>query len=80
MDLADCVPGQKAIIGMRWLMLGLAGIECEILDTRLAPERLEDNPAYLHGMVRIRLPDEVEWPCRDPWIGPEDLGRMGGGA
>ena len=83
MNLADCTPGREVIIGMRFLWRnpdgswgGLGGVTCTVLDTRPAPERPEDNPAYPHGMVRVLLPDGVEWSCRDPWIGPEDLGCL----
>jgi hypothetical protein len=27
-------------------------------------------------MVQVRLPDGVPWGCREPWIGPEDLGYI----
>ena len=63
---------------MRYLMLpggspGLGGVTCMVLDTRPAPENPGDHPAYPYGMVQVRLPDSVEWGCREPWFGPEDL-------
>lgn len=76
MQLADCTPGREVIIGMRLLWAGLGGVTCTVLDTRPAPGHPDDNPAYPHGMVQVLLPDGVQWDCRDPWIGPEDLGCL----
>ena len=76
MKLEDCTPGLKVIIGVRFWECGLGGLECEVLDTRPAPEDTEDNPAYPHGMVQVRLPERAQWECREPWIGPEDLGCL----
>lgn len=76
MRLEDCTPGREVIIGVKYLALGLGGIACTVLDTRPAPERAEDNPAYPNGMVRVRLPDSVQWSCREPWFPPEDLGCL----
>jgi hypothetical protein len=76
MRLADCTPGLEVIIGMKFLPLGLGGVTCTVLDTRPPPASPEDNPAYPHGMVQVALPEGVEWSCREPWIGPEDLGCL----
>jgi hypothetical protein len=73
MRLEDCTPGQELIIGVRYWALGLGGYPCTVLDTRPAPARPEDNELYPNGMVQVRLPDCVEWPCREPWFDPSDL-------
>jgi hypothetical protein len=78
-NLADCTPGREVVIGAWFLPgSGLGGAVCTVLDTRLAPAKPADNPAYPHGMVQVRLPDSAEWGCREPWIGPEDLACLHG--
>lgn len=60
---------------MRYLNTGLAGVTCTVLDTRPPPEGPGPH-TYPCGMVQVRLPDSVQWGCREPWIGPEDLGFL----
>ena len=73
MTVEECTPGRDVVIGMKYFGIGLGGVLCVVLDTRPAPDRPEDNEAYPQGMVQVSLPDGVEWGCREPWIGPEDL-------
>ena len=73
MNIEECIPGREVVIGMKYLPIGLGGVLCTVLDTRTAPEQPEHNPSYPHGMVQVSLPDGVEWGCKEPWIGPEDL-------
>jgi hypothetical protein len=81
MHLADCTPGREVIIGVKYLLnpltRPLGGVRCTVLDTRPAPARPGDNRAYPQGMVQVRLPEGVQWGCREPWFGPEDLGFLG---
>ena len=72
MNLEDCTPGTYVTIGGRFLLTELHS-EAVVLDTRPAPAKPADNPAYPHGMVQVQLADQVRWGCRQPWIGPEDL-------
>jgi hypothetical protein len=73
MRLEDCTLGRRVQIGGRFLLTELNSL-ATIVDTRPAPANPEDNPAYPHGMVQVRLADRVSWPVREPWLGPEDLG------
>jgi len=75
--LEDCTPGRRVAIAGRFLLTQLNSI-ATVIETRPAPARPEDNPAYPHGMVRVQLADGVPWGDRQPWIGPEDLGLAPG--
>lgn len=72
MNLEDCKPGMRVEIGGRFLLTEL-NVHATVIDTRPAPHRPEDNPAYPNGMVQLRLDDTVRWSCREPWFGPEDI-------
>lgn len=74
MNLLDCTAGREVVIWTRFLPgSGLGGVVCTVPDTRLVPDNPGDNPVYPHGMVQVRLPDGVQWSCRELWIGPEYL-------
>jgi hypothetical protein len=75
MTLEECTPGRMVIIGAGpdgwYLARGLSGYECEVLDAR--PPYPNGNPAYPRGLVQVRLPEECQWECREPWFDPEHL-------
>jgi hypothetical protein len=78
MNASDCTPGDRVVIGGKYLRLGtpdnpigpLFGVTATVV-------AVADRPcgdAYPYGMVTVDLPDNTtDWPVRRVNIGPEDL-------
>lgn len=81
LPLSWFTPGRRVAIGGRYLLTELNCV-AEVVETRPPIPEAESLAAgfepgddlYPYGMVKLRLPEHVEWGCREPWFGPEDLG------
>lgn len=70
MKIEDCQPGARVQIAGRYLHSPLNSV-ATVVGTN--PEPDPEPSVYPHGMVLVRLDEDIDWPEREVCIGPEDL-------